>query len=80
MLQSPTTEDAARAPFAFDLLWGHAVHCDQRRSEVLGSGYEHRDVLQAPSKHSTGPRASRAMAEAMALVRLGDPGGPREAQ
>lgn len=66
---------------AFDLLHGHA---GALRSEVLGSGYGHRDVLRAPSKHSTGPRASRAtahaMAHAMALVRLRDSGGPLEAR
>ena len=56
------------------------VRCDQRRSEVLGSGYGHCDVLRAPSKHSTGPRASRAMVNAMTLVRLGDPCGHPEAQ
>ena len=50
------------------------------RSEVLGSGYGHCDVLRAPSKHSTVPRTFRAVADAMVLVRLGDPGGPREAR
>jgi len=73
MLQSAATLNAAGAMVAFDLLRGHAGALP---SEVLGSGYGHRDVLRAPSKHSTGPRASRAMT----LVRLGDPGDPHEAQ
>lgn len=62
---------------AFNLLRGHACAL---RLEVLGSGYEHRDVLRAPSKHSTGPRASRALADAIVLVRLGDPCGHPEAR